>query len=77
MNCYPNEVEYDLRDPYLLVQPKFNTHKFGFKSFRYYDATFWNMLPVHIKSCQSLHEFITAVTDWLSCNDNLSNIQIC
>ena len=36
----PNEVEYNLRDPYLLVQPKFNTYKFGFKSFRYYGATY-------------------------------------
>ena len=41
--------DYQLRDSSRLIQPKFNTFKFGSKSSRYYGAKLWNVLPVDIK----------------------------
>ena len=33
------------RDSIRLIQPKFNTFRFGSKSFRYFGAKLWNVLP--------------------------------
>ena len=42
--------DYELRDSSRLIQPKFNTSKFGFKSFRYFGAKLWNVLPADINN---------------------------
>ena len=46
--------DYHLRDSIRLIQPKFNTFKFGFQSFRYFGTKLWNVLPVDIKQSESL-----------------------
>ena len=56
--------DYQLRDSSRLIQPKFNTFKFGFKSFRYFGAKLWNVLPVDIKQSESLSIFKTRITKW-------------
>ena len=52
---------YQLRDSNRLIQPKF---KFGVKSFRYFGAKLWNVLPVDIKQSDSLSIFKTGITKW-------------
>ena len=56
--------EYQLRDSSRLIQPKFNTFKFGFKSLRYFVANLWNVLPVDMKQSESLSIFKTRITKW-------------
>ena len=56
--------DYHLRDSSRLIQPKFNTFKFGFKSFRYFGAKLWNVLPINIKRFESLSIFKRSITAW-------------
>ena len=56
--------DYNLRDSSRLIQPKFNTFKFGFKSFRYFGAKLWNVLPINIKRSESLSIFKISITAW-------------
>ena len=56
--------DYHLRDSSRLIQPKFNTFKFGFKSFKYFDAKLWNVLPIDIKRSESLSIFKRSITAW-------------
>ena len=62
----PNVSNYNFRDPHKLVQPKYNSIKFGYKSFRYYGAKLWNSLPVNIKESDSLFIFKKRITEWCS-----------
>ena len=41
------ESKYDLRNKSSLLQPKFNTYKYGYNSFRYLGSKLWNSLPSH------------------------------
>ena len=59
-------VKYILRDSHHLQQPKFNTYKYGFKSFRYYGAKLWNSLPTNVKYSKDINEFKKNVTEWCS-----------
>ena len=59
-----HDVEYNLRDPYKLLQPKFKTYRFGFRSFRCYGAKVWNSLPPDIKSASCLQEFRCNIYKW-------------
>ena len=54
--------DYQLRDSSRLIQPKFNTFKFGFKSFKYFGAKLWDVLPVDLKQSESLSIFKTRIT---------------
>ena len=56
--------DYQLRDSSRLILPRFNTFKFGFKSFRYFGAKLWNVLPADIKQSESLFIFKTRITKW-------------
>ena len=56
--------DYQLRDSSRLIQPKLNTFKFGFKSFRYFGAKLWNGLPVDITQSESLSILKTRITNW-------------
>ena len=40
---------YDFRNSSRLLQPKFNTYTFGYKSFRYFGSKVWNLLPAKLK----------------------------
>ena len=67
----PHSVVYNLRDPFRLEQPKFNTMKFGFKSFRYYGAKLWNSLPKDVKDTDDINVFKRNLTAW--CHSNISS----
>ena len=58
-------VEYQLRDSCRLVQPKFNTVTYCYRSFRYFGAKLWNSLPRNVKDTDSLSIFKYNITRWL------------
>ena len=63
------EQPYNLRDPSLVVQPKYNTYTFGFRSFRYYGPKLWNALPVPLKAAPNLVSFKASLIKWLGTSD--------
>lgn len=67
--------DYDMRSINRLKQPKFYTYKYGFRSFRYYGAKFWNMLPNQVKCANDLNEFKRNITKWCYTND-FNNFEI-
>ena len=58
------KFKYELRDCDKFKQPKFNTVKYGFRSFSYYGAKLWNELPVHVKKSKTLTIFKKNMKDW-------------
>ena len=59
-----SNVPYQLRDNNKLVQPLKRTTTFGIKSFAYFGAHLWNLLPLHIKESVSLYNFKSLVKKW-------------
>ena len=57
-------VDYELRDSHKLEQPKFDTKKYGYRSFMYYGSKLWNLLPSDVKRSTSIYEFRGKVTEW-------------
>ena len=57
-------VDYDLRDSSRLSQPKFQSVKFGYKSFSYYGSKLWNHIPANIKDTDDLELFKIDITTW-------------
>ena len=57
-------MAYDLRVSDLLIQRKFKTYKFGYRSFTYYGAKLWNSLPADLKQSQSLQIFKSRLYGW-------------
>ena len=49
-----SDPDYSLRDPFRLKQPKYDTKTFGYRSFRYHGSKLWNLLPVEVKSSESI-----------------------
>ena len=58
------DIEYDLRDSSKLLQQKFRTIKFGFKSFSYYGSKLWNHIPSEIENTDDLRLFKHNITNW-------------
>ena len=58
------KLNYRLRDTDLLVQSKFKTYRFGYKSFSYYGAKVWNTLALQIKQCDNLASFKYKLKLW-------------
>ena len=59
-----SNVPYQLRDNNKLVQPLKRTTTCGIKSFAYFGAHLWNLLPHHIKESVSLYNFKTLIKKW-------------
>ena len=57
-------VKYNLRDKSILKQDKFNTVKFGYKSFQYYGSKLWNHLPNEVKNSPDVYAFKTKIDKW-------------
>ena len=66
----------NLRDPCILILPKFNSIMYGKKTFTYYGAHLWNLLPTHYKDCFDLNEFKRMLSNWEGpkCNCNICNL---
>ena len=45
-------------------KPLKRTTTYGLRSFQYYGAHVWNMLPINIKTAHSLHEFKSLIRSW-------------
>ena len=58
------DTPYDTRDKNKLIQPLKRTTTYGLRSFQYYGAHVWNMLPINIKTAHSLHEFKSLIRSW-------------
>ena len=58
------ESNYDLRNKSRLLQPKFNTYKYGYNSFRYLGSKLWNSLPSHLKNINDLYDFRREIYKW-------------
>ena len=63
---------YNMRDEYILVQPKKSKTNFGLRSVSYFGSHIWNDLPTHIKQASGLQEFKTALKNWRG-----PNFEIC
>ena len=55
---------YNTRDKCKLIQPLNRTTTYGLRSFQYYGAHVWNILPINIKAAQSLYEFKSFIKSW-------------
>ena len=72
------KCDYNLRDDFLLEQPKVNTVYNGLLTFRYHGAKIWNCLPSNVKSSSTLTEFKKALSSYLSDNNShLCNCSFC
>ena len=60
---------YNLRNSDLIVQPKFETFTYGYKSFSYFGAKIWNSLSPDVKNCNSLSTFKQKLKDWCKSSD--------
>ncbi len=60
----PKNVEYDLRDGNILIQPKFQKVTYGKNSLRYYGAHIWNLLPPEVKKTTTLDHFKALLEEW-------------
>ena len=58
------DTPYDTRDKCKLIQPLKRTLTYGLRSFQYYGAHVWNILPINIKAAQSLHELKSLIKSW-------------
>ena len=51
------DSSYNLRDNRRLMQPKSNTKRYGYKSFKYLGSKVWNCLPPCVKNVNDLNLF--------------------
>ena len=58
------DTPYDTRDKCKLIQPLKRTTTYGLRSFQYYGAHVWNLLPMNMKAAQSLSEFKSFIRSW-------------
>ena len=58
------ESNYNLRDQSRLLQPKFNTKRYGYRSFQYFGSKIWNALPASIKDLEDLGMFKQHLFNW-------------
>lgn len=69
------DIVYDIRDNDLFNIPRFKTVTYGKKSFRYYGAKLWSMIPKEIKDKTSLTCFKDALTTWIIDRENVTNLE--
>lgn len=58
------ESSINLRDPCILIVPKFNKVMYGKKTFSYYGAHLWNLLPACYKESMNLNIFKNMISRW-------------
>ena len=71
-----NEHPYEMRDSSKLIQSKFCTYTYGYKSFTYYGSKLWNGLPPAIKGSENIHVFKRKITEWCR-SDKCDNFIVC
>ena len=68
------KTKYEFRDQEILIQPKYDTTTYGFKSFRYYGAKLWNALPFDVKNTKDPIIFTNNISAWCHSDDCLKLI---
>ena len=58
------ENKFGLRHQKNVVQPRFNTIKYGKNSFSYIGSHIWNMLPCHFQTAENINVFKRLVKTW-------------
>ena len=58
------DSSYNLRDNSRLMQLKFNTKIYGYKSFKYLGSKVWNCLPSCVKNVNDLNLFKKNIYNW-------------
>ena len=58
------DSSYNLRYNSRLMQPKFNTKKYGYKSFKYLGSEVWNCLLLCVKNVNDLNLFKKSIYNW-------------
>ena len=71
------ETNYAMRTRFLLLQPHFNTTKYGFNSICYQGAKTWNILTNDIKSASSLNVFKSLLKNWQGAICFCSSCDVC
>lgn len=61
---------YDVRYYSNFNLPKYNTVKFGKKSFKYYGTRLWGILHAEVKNSTSLSNFRYKLDKWISSVNN-------
>ncbi len=59
-----DNTPYNMRDNSPLKQRKFQTKKYGFRSFGYMGSKLWNEMPVEIKRATTLAQFKRLLSAW-------------
>ena len=72
-----SDIPYDVRDPYILVQPKVRTEKYGKHSFRYFGSKVWNELPMEMKNASDLEHFKSCIESWTGPECSCSSCILC
>ena len=60
----PKDHVYMLRDTNTLVQNRYGTKTYGYKSFQYFGAKLWNSLPLDVKECDTVSKFKARLDVW-------------
>ena len=63
-HVYRQGSKYNLRDQSRLLQIKFNTKRYGYRSFKYFGSKIWNSLPTIIKNLDALNMFKRDLFNW-------------
>ena len=63
-HVYRQGSKCNLRDQSRLLQPKFNTKRYGYRSFKYFGSKIWNSLPTIIKNLDDLDMFKRDLFNW-------------
>ena len=63
------KTKYEFRDQEILIQPKYDTTTYGFRSFRYYGSKLWNALPFDVKNTKDLDIFRNNISAWCHSDD--------
>ena len=58
------DSSYNLQDNSRLMQPKCNTKRYGYKSYKYLGSKVWNCLPPCVKNINDLNLFKKNIYNW-------------
>ena len=71
-----SESHYEFRNKNRLLQPKFDTYKYGYRSFRYFGSNIWIMLPYYVKYAKDLHTLKTTLYKWCQSEHAIHMLEI-
>ena len=67
--CFINKKIIRFKNKTLLEQPKLSTKTYGYRSFKYYGSTLWNVLPFGMNITDNYNEFKVKLNTWCHKSD--------